>query len=58
MDFYDVDIIIICDWELVCDRIDIGGGRGYLIDAKAAPYGVVTLIIFIYREGEDGIGIG
>ena len=26
--FYDGDINNICDWEFVCDRIDIEGGRG------------------------------
>ena len=57
MEFYDGDIDNICDWELVCDRIDRGGGRGHLIDDKAAPYGVVTLIIFIYGEGGDGVDI-
>ena len=55
MDFYDEDINNICDWVFVCDRIDIGGGRGYLIVGKATPYGVATIIIFIYREG--GVGI-
>ena len=58
MEFYDDGINNICGWEIVCDRIDIGGGRGYLFDDKAAPYGVVTIIIFIYGEGGDGIGIG
>ena len=58
MDFYDIDINSICEWELVCDRIDIGGGRGHLIGGKAAPYGVVTIIIFIYGEGGDGVCIG
>ena len=55
MEFYNGNINNIYDWELVCDRIDIRGGRGYLIDDKAAPYGVVTIIIFIYGEGGDGI---
>ena len=55
MEFWDDDINNICDWEFVCDRIDIGGGRGYLIGDRATPYGVATIIIFIYREGGDGI---
>ena len=58
MDFYDDDIDNICDWVLVCDRIDIGVGRGYLIVDKAVPYGVLTIIIYIYGEGGDGVGIG
>ena len=57
MEFYDDDIDNICDWELVCDRVDRGGGRGHLIGAKAAPYGVITLIIFIYGERGGGVGI-
>ena len=38
------------DWELVHDRIDIEGGRWVLIGDKAAPYGVVAMIIFVYEE--------
>ena len=57
MEFYNGNINNIYDWELVCDRMDIRGGRGWLIGDKAAPYGVATIIIFIYGEGGDGVGI-
>ena len=41
----------------MCDRIDIGGGGGYLFGDKAAAYAVATIKIFIYGEGGDGVGI-
>ena len=41
----------------MCDKIVIGRGRGHLIGDKAAPYGVETIIIFIYGEGGDGVGV-
>ena len=57
MEFYDWYINNIYDRELVYDRIDREGGRGSLIGDKAAPYGVATIIIFVYGEGGDCIGI-
>ena len=33
-----------------CDRIGIRGGRGIFMGDKAAPYGVVPKIIFVYEE--------
>ena len=57
MEFYNDDINNIYGWEFVCDRIDIEGGRGSLIGAKVAPYGVATIVIFVYGEGCEGIGI-
>ena len=57
MEFYNRNINNIYDWELVCDRMDIEGGRRYLIGDKAATYDVVIIIIFIYGEGVDGVGI-
>ena len=37
-----------CNWRLVYGRIDMGGGGGIFIGGKATPYGVVTIIIFVY----------
>ena len=41
-------------WELVCDNI--GGGRGWegKVGGKAAPAGVATGIILVYKEGGGG----
>ena len=39
------------------DRIDIGGGRAVLIGDKAAPYDVVTRIIFVYERAGDSFVI-
>ena len=33
-----------------CDRIGIRGGRGIFMGDKAAPYGAVAKIIFVYEE--------
>ena len=36
---------------LVCDRIDIEGGKGYLIGDKTAPHCVATIInIYLWRR--------
>ena len=37
--------------------INIRGGRGILIEDKATPYGVVAIIIFVYEEGGEGVGV-
>ena len=39
------------------DRIDVGGGKVILIGDKAAPYGVVAKIIFVWEEGGAGVDI-
>ena len=57
MEFYEGDINNIYGWEFVCDRMDVRGGRGWLIGEGAAPYGVAIIIIFVYGAGGDGIGI-
>ena len=38
-----------CDERLGYDRICMGGGRIILIGDKAAPHGVVAIIIFVYE---------
>ena len=43
---------------LVYDSIGIGWSRVILIDDTVAPYGVVSTVIFVYREGGGGVGIG
>ena len=57
MEFCNEDINNIYGWEFVCDRMDVRGGRGWLIGVGAAPYGVATITIFVYGEEYDGIGI-
>ena len=55
MDVYNwnfiIIVLIIYDWWLVHDNIDIGAGKWVLIGDKVAPYGVVTKIIFVYEKG-------
>ena len=45
---------ITCHWKLFCDNI--GGGRGWegKVGGKAAPAGVATGIILVYKEGGGG----
>ena len=43
---------------LVYDSIGIEGSRVILIGDTAALYGVVSTVIFAYREGGGGVGIG
>ena len=57
MDIYDYCIDNKYDLRLGYDRIGIGGGRVILIGDKAAPYGVVAQIIFVYEEGGGGNGL-
>ena len=46
------------DWRIVYDGIGIGGGWGIYIGDKEASYAVVAKVIFVYREGADGVSIG
>ena len=47
MELYDYYIDYKYGLRLGYDRINIGGGRGWIIDNKEPPYGAVIKIIFV-----------